>query len=73
MYIDDFIIAVFCLVDDLSKKTPVQRERGPRPMLRDSEVLTMELVGEFLGMDTDKRIWEYYSSHWRDFFPFVGK
>ena len=29
----------------------------------------MEVVGEFLGKDCDKSIWEYFKSHWLHFFP----
>lgn len=32
----------------------------------------MEIVGEFLGIDTDKGIWEYFRRHWRHFFPKMG-
>ena len=45
------------------------RQRGPLPELKDSEVITMEIVGEFLGMDCDKAIWEYFKRHWSHFFP----
>lgn len=72
MSIDDFIIAVFCLIDDELKKTlrgRKLRQRGPAPGLGDSEVITMEIVGEFLGKDCDKAIWEYFKSHWLNFFP----
>jgi len=45
-----FIIGVFCLTDDwMSSQGPV-RQRGPSPKLSDSEVITMEIVAEFLGM-----------------------
>ena len=30
------------------------RQRGPQPTLSDSEVLTIESIGEFLGFDQDK-------------------
>ena len=72
MSIDDFIIAIFCLIDDELKrvlKGKKLRQRGPLPGLRDSEVITMEIVGEFLGKDCDKAIWEYFKSHWQHFFP----
>jgi hypothetical protein len=72
MSIDEFIITVFCLVDDLSdellKERPL-RQRGFRPLLTDSAVITMEIVGEFLGYDQDKKIWEYFKNHWQHFFP----
>jgi hypothetical protein len=32
----------------------------------------MELVGEFLGIDTDKGTWQYFKNHWRHFFPMIG-
>lgn len=73
MPLDEFIIAVFVLVDDTLKRlfgsTTPWRRRGPQPTLSDSEVLTMELVGEFRGIDTDKGIFEYFRSHWATFFP----
>ena len=72
MSIDDFIISVFCLIDDELEKIlrgKKLRQRGPGPGLRDSEVITIEIVGEFLGMDCDKTIWEYFKRHWAHFFP----
>lgn len=72
MSIDHFIIAVFCLIDDELKKMLEGRKlrgRGPGPALEDCEVITMEIVGEFLGKDGDKAIWEYFKSHWLQFFP----
>jgi hypothetical protein len=48
------------------------RQRGPSPELKDSEVMTMEIVGEFLGMDCDKAIWEYFKRHWAHFFPKIS-
>jgi hypothetical protein len=72
MSIEDFIIAVFCLIDDELKKMLTGqrlRQRGPNPGLLDSEIIAMEIVGEFLGKDSDKSIWEYFKSHWRHFFP----
>jgi hypothetical protein len=29
----------------------------------------MEIIGEFLGKDCDRSIWEYFKAHWRNFFP----
>ena len=40
-----FITAVFCLTDDWLKEQRIRR-RGPAPKLADSEVLTIEVVGE---------------------------
>jgi hypothetical protein len=59
-----FIIGVFCLTDDwMSSQGPV-RQRGPSPKLSDSEVITMEIVAEFLGIDTEKGIHTYFGRHY---------
>jgi hypothetical protein len=75
MPIEDFIINVYCLVDaNLAKITqgkPI-RQRGFEPKLSDAEVLTMVIVGEFLGIDTDKGIWSYFKQHWEEWFPGLG-
>jgi hypothetical protein len=67
-----FIVAVFCLVDDQLKGRRI-RQRGPTPMLSDSEVLTIEVVGEFLGLDTDKALYRYFRRHYAQWFPALGK
>src|SRR5271155_4804466 len=70
MPILDFIITVFCLIDDKYKALPKPiRQRGFKPALSDSEVMTMEAVGEFLGIDTDKGISSYFKTHWLNLFP----
>ena len=73
----EFIITVYTLVDDsleemFQGQTPWHR-RGPRPSLSESEVLTMEVVGEFLGYDTDEGIYEYFLWHWLNWFPTLSK
>jgi hypothetical protein len=45
------------------------RQRGPQPILRDSEVITMEIVGEFLGIDTDSGLFHYFRRYYGDRFP----
>ena len=72
MSIEEFIITVFCLIDDELKKLlkgKKIRQRGPAPNLQDAEVISMEIVGEFFGMDCDKTIWNYFKRHWNHFFP----
>ena len=73
MPILDFIISVFCLIDDEYKKVskPIRRG-GFSPALSDSEVMTMEIIGEFLGIDSDKGMWEYFKNHWLYLFPKLG-
>lgn len=72
MKIYDFIVAIFVMVDDfIQMRFPERalRQRGPLPTISDSEVITMELVGEYLGFDTDKSIYQYFQRHWEDCFP----
>ncbi len=52
MDLSAFIVSVFCLIDNRVDDRRL-RARGPLPNLSDAEVLTIEIVGEFLGMDTD--------------------
>lgn len=75
MSMEDFIIAVYCLVDEALKKIMSEqklRKRGFKPNLSDSEMITMGVIAEFLRIDTDKGAWEYFSNHWRDWFPRIG-
>src|SRR5215211_7179156 len=69
MDLSTFIITVFCLIDDQLKDLGRLRERGPAPTLYDSEVLTIEVVGEFLGLDEDTELFAYFRRHYAHFFP----
>lgn len=75
MPLEDFIIWTYCWVDDhlkqLTTKKPLRR-RGFAPKLSDAEMITMELIGEFQGIDGNKPIWEYFKSHWHPLFPAIG-
>jgi Transposase DDE domain len=68
----DFLLHVFCLVDDLYRdlvRRPL-RSRGPRrTALTDSEVITIELVGEFLGLDHDKGLLGHFRRYHAAEFP----
>jgi hypothetical protein len=68
MDLNTFIVSVFCLIDDRLEGKRI-RQRGPSPKLSDSEVITMEIVGEFLGIDTDKGIYSYFKRHYTEWFP----
>ncbi|MBU2708802.1 IS982 family transposase [Zooshikella marina] len=75
MSVEEFIIAVYCWVDDTFSdllKGQRLRERGFNPSLSDPEVITMELIGEFFGMDEDTHIWRYFREHWCHYFPGIG-
>jgi hypothetical protein len=72
MNLDDFIITCFCLIDEMipmiTKDQPL-RTRGPAPKLADSEVITMEVVGSYLGLCQDQELFDYFRRHYTHFFP----
>jgi predicted nuclease of predicted toxin-antitoxin system len=35
----------------------------------DGEVIAMEIIAEYQGMDQDKTIWQYFRRHWQSWFP----
>ena len=72
MDLSTFIVSVFCLIDDRLKGRRI-RQRGPTPKLSDVEVLTIEIVGEFLGMDTDTGIHLFFKRHYGEWFPTLGE
>ena len=75
MLTEDFIINVFCIVEDLLKiflNGKRLRQRGFEPGLSDSEMITMEIVAEYQGIDTDKGAWQYFHGHWYGWFPKIG-
>jgi hypothetical protein len=76
MDLDTFIIAVFCWIDEAVPRVTGGRrlrERGPAPMLADSEVLTMEVVGEYLGLVQGRALFAYFRQHYAHFFPAVSR
>jgi hypothetical protein len=75
MPLEEFIIMVFCWVETAFEGVTAGiklRTRGFAPRLSDSEVITMEIVGEVLGYDGDEAIWEYFRRHWAAWFPGLG-
>ena len=63
MSLDDFTANIFCETANFMKnffEPKMLRTRGPRPQLADSEVLTIEIVGEILALETDKAIFEFF-------------
>ena len=72
MDLETLIVAVFCIADDFVRdlgRVRRLRQRGPAPILADSEVLTVEIVGEFLGLDTDRALHAPFGRHFGHLFP----
>jgi hypothetical protein len=66
------LITVYCLIDDWLAGRRL-RQRGPMPVLSDSEVLIIECVGEFLGIDTDKGLYDHFRRYYQGWFPALGR
>jgi hypothetical protein len=76
MKLDDFIITCFCLIDEMLPtvtKGKRLRERGPMPKLADSEVVTVEVVGTYLGLSQDQEVFDYFRRHYAHFFPAMAQ
>jgi hypothetical protein len=77
--LEDFTRAVLCLVEEVladllaDPDWPRVRTRGPAPTVADSAVLTMALVGEFLGCDQDSAIYRSFRRHHAAWFPALGR
>jgi hypothetical protein len=74
MTFDDFLLHLFYLIDTeleaLTSEAGIRRlrQRGPNPKLADSEAITIALAGEFMGIDADEGIYEYFRRyHLREF------
>lgn len=66
-----FLVTVYTLVDDLYRAhfaahKPVRP--GPRPLLSDSEVLTLVLCAQWHGR-SERQFLRYVDQHWRAYFP----
>lgn len=79
MDLESFTLAVYCLIDELLAAVHADpdwrrvRTRGPAPLLADAEVLTIEVVGEFLGHDRDVAIIQYFRREHPDWFPALNR
>src|SRR5215210_5425498 len=69
---DSFIITVYCVVVETYKTVkehrPIRRGGFP-PALTDEEVITMEICGAYFKLHTDKDLFDYFQSHYQEFFP----
>ncbi len=69
---DIFIISVYCLVVEIMQKIETGynlRQKGFPPKLTDSEVITIEICGEFFKLHEDTEIYSYFKRHYLAYFP----
>lgn len=60
MDINTFIINIYCPIDDWLPTLPKYHKRGLQPTMSDSELLTIEVVGGYLGYETNKGLFLYF-------------
>jgi Transposase DDE domain len=70
----DLLLEVFCLVDDELQALHLDlRQRGPKPKLSDSEVITIELVGAFWKLGTDQDLFRHFRRYHQAEFPALAQ
>jgi|SRR5215211_2359795 len=75
MTAEELLLEVFCLVDDELQALDLGRirQRGPMPTLSDAEVITIEIVGEFWKLNTDKDIFRHFRQYHGQEFPALAR
>jgi hypothetical protein len=66
------LIELYLLICDFYDKQTVlkqQRLSNFKPSFTDQELLTMYLFGHLQGLTTQRRTYDYFASHWREWFP----
>ena len=70
---EDLILVIFVLVDDLYKKVaPKSVKHRPnihKAILNDSEIITIALCGEILGIDSENAWYEFVKKNYQHLFP----
>ena len=73
---EDFILVVFVLVDDLyqtyAPTSVTQRRNVKQAKLSDSEIITISLCGEIIGMDSEQAWFSFVKKNYRHLFPTLG-
>jgi hypothetical protein len=71
----EFLLVLFCLVDDELQGLSLGRlrRRGPPPKLSDAEVLTIELAGSFWKLETDRDLFRHFRSYHQAEFPALAR
>lgn len=66
---DDFCLWMYVVMDDIWQQiSPFFKRPGPQPVCSDSELITMALVGECRGWNTETVMLSHWRDH-RDLFP----
>ena len=73
---EDFILVVFVLIDDLyhayAPTSVTQRRNVKQAKLSDSEIITISICGELVGIDSEKAWFSFVKRNYSHFFPTLG-
>lgn len=68
------LIELYLLICDFYDNQPLldqQRLSNFKPRFTDQELFTMYLFGHLQGLTSQRRIYDYFASHWREWFPLL--
>jgi hypothetical protein len=71
MNIETLIIEIYCCIEEKLKGLKLRR-RGFSPKLTDAELITIEIVGHLMHQNCTQWIYNYFKTHWQDWFPNLG-
>ena len=73
--IKDFITAAFVFIDDIYQKIAADkvkhRRNKDKAILSDSEIISIAVVGEAMGIDSEKAWYNYVKKNMKDLFPLL--
>ena len=74
--LEDFILIVFVLIDDLyqvyAPTSITQRRNVEQAKLSDSEIITISICGELVGIDSEKAWFSFVKRNYQHLFPTLG-
>lgn len=71
----EYLLVLFCLIDDQLQALRLGRlrARGPLPRLSDAEVITIELAAEAFGRDADRDAFRFFRAYHKAEFPLLAR
>jgi len=73
---DTFVTTVYVVVDDLCRDRSDELQpnpRGRRPVLSESEVITLALLSQWHGGGSERAFLRFAARHWASYFPLIGQ
>ena len=73
---EDFILVVFVFIDDLyhayAPSSVTQRRNVEQAKLSDSEIITISICGELVGIDSENAWFSFVKKNYKHLFPNIG-